>query len=183
MAWNSNRQQTPYFVSTIATGIYRDEFDSDTGYQSLSAISGWLENNVGLLNTEIYTSFSGSGMIDGANSGDTALVPTGGFKFEEAEIFKQVYLVEYYKKKTRTVLKNIDSSVDFITLRDGDSMITRTNKNEIAKTYRGLANDAQERLQLLTAKYNIYGATPLQVAGTDAPAGPTGTAANYVYWP
>jgi len=179
MAWNSNRKQTPYFVSTIATGIYRDEFDSDTGYQALSAISGWLENNVGLLNTEIYTSFSGSGTADG----DTALVATGGFKFEEAEIFKQIYLVEYYKKKTRTVLKNIDSSVDFITLRDGDSMITRTNKNEIAKTYRGLANDAQDHLTLLTAKYNIYAATPLQVAGADAPAGPTGTAANYVYWP
>ena len=62
-------------------------------------------------------------------------------------------------------------------------MITRTNKNEIAKTYRGLANDAQDHLTLLTAKYNIYAATPLQVAGADAPAGPTGTAANYVYWP
>ena len=83
MAWDSDRKQTPYFVSTIATGIYRDEFDSDTGYQSLSQISGWLENNVGLLNTEIYSAFSGSGMTDG----DTALVNTGGFKFEEADIF------------------------------------------------------------------------------------------------
>ena len=62
MAWDSDRKQTPYFVSTIATGIYRDEFDSNTGYQSLSQISGWLENNVGLLNTEIYSAFSGSGM-------------------------------------------------------------------------------------------------------------------------
>tara|TARA_Y100000310_G_scaffold331737_1_gene405866 strand:+ start:497 stop:1045 length:549 start_codon:yes stop_codon:yes gene_type:complete len=180
MAWNSNRKETPYFVSTVATGIYRDEFDSNTGYQSLSQISGWLENNVGLLNTEIYTAFSGSGMTDG----DTALSPTGYFKFEEAEIFKQIYLVEYYKKKTRSVLKNIDSSVDFITLRDGDSMITRTNKNEIAKTYRGLTNDATQRLEMLTAKYNIYSARPVQVAGADAPAGPpTGTAANYLVYP
>tara|TARA_R100000008_G_scaffold62859_1_gene40132 strand:+ start:102 stop:647 length:546 start_codon:yes stop_codon:yes gene_type:complete len=176
MAWNSNRKETPYFVSTIATGIYRDEFDSDTGYQSLSAISGWLENNVALLNTEIYSAFSGSGMSDG----DTALVTTGSFKFEEAEIFKQIYLVEYYKKKARAVLKGIDSSVDFITLRDGDSLITRTNKNEIAKTYRGFANDAQERLELLTAKYNIYNAAPVQVAGLDAADG-TGEA-NYVVY-
>ena len=176
MAWDSDRKQTPYFVSTIATGIYRDEFDSNTGYQSLSQISGWLENNVGLLNTEIYSAFSGSGMTDG----DTALVKTGVFKFEEAEIFKQIYLVEYYKKKTRAILNNIDSAVDFITLRDGDSTITRTNKNEIAKTYRGLAKDAQEHLEKLTAKYNIYGAAPVQVAGTDAPDG-TGEAIYVLY--
>jgi hypothetical protein len=173
MAWNSNKRQTPYFVSTIATGIYNDEFDSDTGYQSLSAISGWLANNVGLLNTQLYTSFSGSATTDG----DTAIQTTGRFGFEEADIFKQLYLVNYYKKKTRAVLKNIDSSVDFISLRDGDSMITRTNKNEIAKTYRGLTNDAEDRLQMLTAKYNIYGAAPVQVAGMDA-ADTTGQA-NY----
>jgi len=165
MAWNSDKKQTPYFVSTVATGIYRDEFDSDTGYQSISQISGWLENNVGLLNTQLYTSFSGSGTTDG----DTALQGTGAFRYEEADIFKQLYLVEYYKKKTRSVLKGIDSAVDFITLRDGDSTITRTNKNEIAKTYRGLTNDAQTRLDALTAKYNIYGAVPVQVAGADAP--------------
>ena len=114
------------------------------------------------------------------SDGDTALVTTGSFKFEEAEIFKQIYLVEYYKKKARAVLKGIDSSVDFITLRDGDSLITRTNKNEIAKTYRGFANDAQERLELLTAKYNIYNAAPVQVAGLDAADG-TGEA-NYVVY-
>ena len=62
MAWDSDRKQTPYFVSTIATGIYRDEFDSDSTYQPISSISGWLENNVGLLNTEIYSAFSGSGI-------------------------------------------------------------------------------------------------------------------------
>ena len=164
MAWDSNKKLTPYFVSTIATGVYRDEFDSDTGYQSISKISGWLENNVGLLNTQIYTAFSGSGTADG----DTAIQGTGDFLYEESAIFKQLYLVEYYKKKTRSVLKGIDSSVDFITLRDGDSTITRTNKNEIAKTYRGLANDAQGRLDALTAKYNIYAAAPVQVAGADA---------------
>ena len=173
MAWDSNKKLTPYFVSTIATGIYRDEFDSDTGYQSISKISGWLENNVGLLNTQIYTAFSGSGVTDG----DTAIQATGEFLYEESDIFKQLYLVEYYKKKTRSVLKGIDSSVDFITLRDGDSTITRTNKNEIAKTYRGLANDAQARLDALTAKYNIYGAAPVQVAGDDAT--PLSGEANY----
>lgn len=177
MAWNSDRQLTPYFVSTVATGIFRDEFDSDTGYASLSSISGWLENNVGLLNTQLYTAFSGSGTTDG----DTAIQATGEFKYEESDVFKQLYLVNYYKKKTRAVLRNIDSSVDFITLRDGDSVITRTNKNEIAKTYRGLANDAEARLEMLIAKYNIYGSPPLQVAGLDAAATTSGNP-NYALY-
>jgi len=55
--------------------------------------------------------------------------------------------------------------------------VTRTNKNEIAKTYRGLTNDAEDRLQMLTAKYNIYGAAPVQVAGMDA--GDTTGQVNY----
>ena len=126
-----DRQKTSYLVSTIATGIYNDEFDSDTGYATLSSISGWLANNVGLLNTILYRAFSGSGSAT-EYPDDTVLMPSGNFRFEEADIYKQVYLNNYYTKKARAVLKGIDSSVDFISLREGDSMITRTNKNEIA---------------------------------------------------
>lgn len=158
-----DRKSTPYLISTIATGIYRDEFDSDSTFVSLSSISGWLENNIGLLNTELYSSFSGSGL----NDGDTCVQPTGNFYFEEADIYKQMYLQNYYTKKTRSVLKGIDSSVDFITLKEGDSVITRTNKNEIAKTYRNLAKDAEEQKRFLIAKYNIYAAKPVQVYGED----------------
>ena len=165
-----DRSKTPYLVSTIATGIYNDEFDSETGYSTLSSISGWLANNIGLLNTILYTAYSGSGAADNDSEypGYTILSPSGSFRFEESDVYKQIYLTNYYTKKARAVLKGIDSSVDFISLREGDSMITRTNKNEIAKTYRGFAKDAQERLDLLVAKYNIYEATPVQTAGTDA---------------
>ena len=164
-----DRQKTPYLVSTIATGIYNDEFDSDTGYATLASISGWLANNVGLLNTIVYTAFSGSGVAASPTGliDDTVVQPSGNFRFEEADLYKQVYLANYYTKKARAVLKGIDSSVDFISLREGDSMITRTNKNEIAKTYRGFAKDAQERLDDLVARYNIYEAQPLQAAGND----------------
>ena len=156
-------KNTPYLVSTIATGIYRDEFDSDSSYSSLSSISGWLENNVGLLNTRLYSEFNGSGLSDG----DTCVQPTGSFNFEESDIYKQMFLASFYNKKVRTVLNGIDSSVDFISLKEGDSVITRTNKNEIAKTYRGLAKDSQEKLEMLVAQYNIYNATPVQVAGNE----------------
>ena len=163
-----DRSKTPYLVSTLATGIFNDEFDSDTGFATLASISGWLANNVGLLNTITYTAFSGSGVAAGTLVDDTVLQPSGGFRFEEGDIYKQIYLTNYYTKKARAVLKGIDSSVDFISLREGDSMITRTNKNEIAKTYRGFAKDAQERLDDLVARYNIYEAHPLQAAGNDA---------------
>jgi len=169
-----DRQKTPYLVSTIATGIFNDEFDSDTGFATLASISGWLANNVGLLNTTLYTAYSGSGAAsnDAQYPGDTIISPSGNFRFEESDIYKQIYLTNYYTKKARAVLKGIDSSVDFISLKEGDSVITRTNKNEIAKTYRGFAKDAQENLDNLVAKYNIYQAEPVQVAGTDAPESP-----------
>ena len=161
-----------YSVHDLADEIFGNEFDYDSGYAQFYYISGWLGNNVGLLNTKLFTSFS----VDGSN-----FVPTGEFNQEERSIYKQMYLYEFYTKKTRQVLRGIDSSVDFITLREGDTMITRTNKNELAKTYRGLANDAREEMERLVAAYNIYQAAPVQVAGEDG--SPIFTGSGYFYYP
>ena len=92
-----------------------------------------------------------------------------------------MYLYEFYVKKTRQVLRGIDSSVDFVTLREGDTVITRTNKNELAKTYRSLANDAREEMEKLVTAYNIYQAAPIQVAGEDG--SPIYTGSGYFYYP
>jgi hypothetical protein len=56
---------------------------------------------------------------------------------------------------------------DFISLSEGDSRIVRTNKNELAKTYKSLATDAQEELDKMVASYNIFAAEPLQVRNLD----------------
>lgn len=93
-----------------------------------------------------------------------------------------MYLYEFYTKKTRQVLRGVDSSVDFLTLREGDTMITRTNKNELAKTYRGLANDAKEEMERLVTSYNIYQAAPVQVAGDDGAPYASGSGV-YIYYP
>ncbi len=148
----------------LANTVFVNEFDSDTDMATLSQISGWFENNIGELNTVIFTSFSGSG-TDGTD--EARIVPSGSFGTEESGIFKQLYLKHFYRKKARNVLKAIDSSADFITLREGDSVITRTNKNEIAKTYRGFAKDAEEELKNLVYAYNFYQAKPRQVAGSE----------------
>jgi len=147
-----------YSVHNLADEIFGNEFDYDSGYAQFYFISGWLANNIGQLNNRLFTSYEVSGAY---------FAPTGSFKQEERAIYKQMYLYEFYTKKTRQILRGVDSEVDFISLREGDSMITRTNKNELAKTYRGLANDANAELEKLITSYNMYQAAPVQVAGED----------------
>ena len=125
-----------------------------------------MANNIGQLNTKIYTEFE---VVSGN------FTPTGEFKQEERSIYKQMYLYEFYTKKTRQVLRGVDSSVDFLTLREGDTMISRTNKNELAKTYRSLANDAKVELNQLVDSYKIFQAAPVQVAGFDGSPIASGT--------
>ena len=161
-----------YSVHDLADEIFANEFEYDSGYAQFYYISGWLANNVGLLNTKIYSQYSVQ---------DSNFEPTGTFQQEERSIYKQMYLYEFYTKKTRQVLRGVDSSVDFVTLREGDTMITRTNKNELAKTYRGLANDAREEMERLVSSYNIYQAAPVQVAGEDG--SPIFTGSGYFYYP
>jgi hypothetical protein len=161
-----------YSVHDLADEIFANEFEYDSGYAQFYYISGWLANNVGLLNTKIYSQYS----VQNSN-----FEPTGLFQQEERSIYKQMYLYEFYTKKTRQVLRGVDSSVDFVTLREGDTMITRTNKNELAKTYRSLANDAREEIERLVSSYNIYQAAPVQVAGEDG--SPIFTGSGYFYYP
>tara|TARA_Y100000356_G_scaffold45655_1_gene35929 strand:+ start:1634 stop:2122 length:489 start_codon:yes stop_codon:yes gene_type:complete len=153
----------------LANSVFVNEFDSDTDLATLSQISGWFENNIGELNTLIFTSFSGSG-----EAGKSSHVFHPKMGLEESGIYKKLYLKHFYQKKARNVLKGIDSSVDFISLREGDSMITRTNKNEIAKTYRGMAKDAEEDLEKAVYAYNYYNAAPRQVAGGEVRLDPSG---------
>ena len=158
----------PNEPSILANSIFINEFDSDTDMATLTQISGWFENNVGELNTLLFTSFSGRGE---AGQDTHVFHPTMGL--EESGIYKKLYLKHFYQKKARNVLKGIDSSVDFITLREGDSMITRTNKNEIAKVYRGFAKDATEELEKAVYAYNFYQAKPRQVVGSDVRVEPS----------
>ena len=51
---------------------------------------------------------------------------------------------------------------------------TRTNKNEIAKVYRGFAKDATEELEKAVYAYNFYQAAPRQVAGSEVRLSPSG---------
>jgi len=161
-----------YSVQDMADEIFGNEFEYDSGYAQFYYISGWLANNVGLLNTKIFSEYSVC---------NDKFYPTGGFRQEERSIYKQMYLYEFYTKKTRQVLRGIDNNVDFITLKEGDTTITRVNRNEIAKTYKSLAKDAQEEMEKLVSAYNIYQARPLQVAGEDG--SPIFSGSGFFYYP
>lgn len=137
--------------------LAQDVIDNDLPYvtgtertTSISRASGWMSNNIGQLNNLIYTNF------------DQASDP--GLKYEEAVIYKTLYLQQYWKMKAGSVLRNMDSStLEFLTLREGDSQIQLQNKNEVAKTYMQMAKDAQSTLGNLVWTYNMYQAYPRDV--------------------
>ena len=122
----------------------------------ISDTSGWLTVSLGQLNNLIYSAYSG---VD----------PSLGL--EEESIYTQLYLQSYYTSKAIKVLNNVDNDDDWIRITEGDTTLVRTNKNEVSKSYRGLAKDAQEMTNSLIASYHQYLAQPMQVAGTDATTG------------
>jgi len=149
-------------IGTLATSIFENEFDS-TGI-TVASISGWLDNNVGELNNLLYTSFSGvNGNVSGLN-------------LEEQNIYQEMFLHHYYKKQTRNTLRGITDNTNNITsVRDGEQTISFVNRNEVSKVYKGLAQDAYDRLQDLVYSYNSYQASPRQVGGIESVQQPTGS--------
>jgi hypothetical protein len=143
-------------IESLSLSIFQTEFDGDTGIMPRSYISGWLSENIGSLNTLLNTSYSG---ID------------SNIDLEAQAIYKELYLAHYYRKQSRNALRGIiDSSngqSDVLSLRDGDSSVTFTNKNEVAKVYKSMADESQNRLNKLTHQYNIYQSKPLQVGGIE----------------
>jgi hypothetical protein len=143
-------------LGDLANSLFASEFDSDATSINLSLMSGWFVENLGLLNTLINTSYVGEDPCLG---------------IEEGAIYKQIYLYNYYNKQARNVLRGIvstSSSDNILMVADGDNKIQFANKNEISKTYKEMAKDAKQTLDMMVAKYNIYAAKPIQVAGIEA---------------
>tara|TARA_Y100001937_G_scaffold102715_2_gene141298 strand:- start:3357 stop:3812 length:456 start_codon:yes stop_codon:yes gene_type:complete len=140
-------------LGDLSQDILDNEFDGDTDVASATAISGWLEANLGRLNSLIYTNFSGSG---------------ADLDLEAQSIHKELYLYHHYSKQARNSLRGITRATgEILSISDGNNSISFVNRNEVSKVYRGLANDSQERVNQLAAHYNIYQAEPLQVGGIE----------------
>lgn len=162
-------------VGNLATGIFKYDFDSNTGSVSMDYISGWLQNNMGELNVLIHTCYSGE---------------NPGFRVEEQSIYRQVFLKNYYTKLGRSALMGVSTSSssssssgsgsivtsDWTELRDGDSVIKRqamlaspATKVSASRTFSSFAQDADYTLRDLLQRYTSYRGGPRQVAGKDSP--------------
>jgi len=141
---------------------------------SAIAISGYLDANLGQLNTFINTDFKVDETVD-------EVKPT--LKYEEKAIFTQLYLKDYNNKQARNILSNaaatstttpsgVNGITDWIELREGDTSIKRalataTTKNTSAQIFQKSASEANALLQNMIHSYNMYGSIPVQVAGLD----------------
>mgnify|MGYP001194817648 FL=1 len=149
-------------LGVIASGIVTYDFPNDTGSYNMSFVSGWLETNIGELNGYIHEEFevdsTGAIRMDG-----TGLAPV------EINIFGTLYELWYYSKSARESLRSFtySDSVDWVTIKEGDTTLQRQNKNSVAKTYKDLAEETSNRLDDLIFQYNYQKSSPLQVAGTD----------------
>ena len=152
----------PNVLEDLASGIVTTEFDGDTGIATVASVSGWLYENLGQVNTYLYTNFSG----------DNATGTYGFMDIEAQNVLKELYLSNYYNKEARNALRGITKSSvsgdNVLSLRDGESAVTFINRNEVSKVYRGLANDCMDKVTQMAAQYNVYQAQPRQLGGIDA---------------
>ena len=152
----------PNVLEDLASGIVTTEFDGDTGIATVASVSGWLYENLGQVNTYLYTNFSG----------DNATGTYGFMDIEAQNVLKELYLSNYYNKEARNALRGITKSSvsgdNVLSLRDGESAVTFINRNEVSKVCRGLANDCMNKVTQMAAQYNIYQAQPRQLGGIDA---------------
>lgn len=144
-------------VTDIAQEIYL-ELGSPTD-NSIPFTASWLRWNIGELNILIDECF----VVDSVT---LEIFPE--LSEMQKSIFKKMYFVDYYKGKIQSSLSTAGYlGKGWISLKEGDSEITRANPNEIAKTFRGLMNDVSSELNDLVKTYKMNGATPTQVAGDD----------------
>jgi len=143
-------------ISDLALKIFQTEFDGDTGVMYNSYIEAWLNANLGQLNTRLNTSYSG---VDAE------------LDLESQAIYKEIYLGNYYRKQSRNALRGLVGNTngsDILSLRDGNSSVTFTNKNEVAKVYKSFAEESDRKLEKLCHNYNMYQSEPLQLGGIEA---------------
>lgn len=148
----------PLFSGTdlggFASGIYNDLMLESGSPFSVSYISGWLENHIGELNISCEADF---------NTASGFCIPA--MDFTEIAIYQELFTVYYYKRSATNLLGA--AQYDWTTLQEADSRIVKISRNDLAKTYRNLALDAENRLRYMVAQYRQSKGQPLSVVGDD----------------
>lgn len=136
-------------IPDIAQDISENEFNDVSGAPSSGVIDSWLRANVGRLNVLINTEFEEESEYD----------------LEAAAIFYDLYLNNYFARESQKVLRGVTTSMGVISVREGDSNITFTNKNEVAKTLKGYSDDYATSISAMVARYTINESFPRDVEG------------------
>ncbi len=157
----------PYTLTYFVNNIY-NELGEPSDY-SPQKINAWiLDNaNLGKLNNLIGTCFSGVAYTnDCGNVTGYGIEPA--MRNDQLGIYKMLFDYEYFKGEARNMAKSSATiGNDWTNLREGDSSITKINKNEISKNFRALSRDAKEDLDKAVKLYLKYNAVPDQVVGDD----------------
>lgn len=84
---------------------------------------------------------------------------------EEQAIYKEIYLMDYYTKKSLEVFSstNGQSTSNWVTLKEADTSITRSNPTEIAKYWRELSKQSKFNLDGLIETYKRNNSNPSSV--------------------
>jgi hypothetical protein len=156
-----------YTLTYFINNIY-NELGEPSDY-SPEKIGAWvLDNaNLGKLNNLIGTCFSGvSYTNDCGNVTGYGIEP--GIRNDQLAIYKMLFDYEYFKNEARNMAKSSATiGSDWTKLQEGDSSITKINRNEISKNFRTLSKDAKEDLDKAVKMYLKYNAIPDQIAGDD----------------
>ena len=180
------------YLGQIAEYIWDSELDDGTIatpeviQAEKQKIADILAVNIGQLNVYLNSEFSvadeetdiPAGTNGWINGGKTRIV-TPELLQEETLILIQMYLRDYYRKKSRTVLNStVSTDVDAATgsvsewteLREGDSVIKRVatvaspaQKTAASKSFENLSAVAGAELNELIQRYNLYLSKPRQV--------------------
>lgn len=153
-------------LGKFASGIANDLMLVSGSPFSISYISGWLETHIGELNIACETSFN---TVSGF-----ALPP---LDFTEIAIYQELFTVYFYKRNATNLLGA--SQYDWTTLNEADSRIVKVSRNELAKTYRNFALDAETRLRYMVAQYRQTKGQPSSVIGDDVIWAPFTDRFNY----
>lgn len=142
-------------IYDVAQEIY-EEYAEGSSF-SLPIITNWLRSNLGKFNTLICASYS----ID-----ETTLEISPELSLIDKDIFKLTYKIFYADRK---INENLGATqYDNVTEMSSDGATVRfVNKNEIAKTWRGVKNDYEAELKRLIDDYKLNNTSPVAINGTD----------------
>ena len=172
-------------IGNIASGILQYQFDYITGAEEqsveLNLISGSLNGLIGNLNNLLNQDFTtASGTV------------TPKLHNVEVSILEDLYLRDYNNKQASKLLRGIYSTdtagsiggeADWIEISEGDTTIKRSAASNsssastrvtLSKEFKNLSTEAAQRIKDAVYSYNMYGASPRQVAGSDGLPGGKG---------